>query len=48
MTAITLDETYHGQLEPDWWVGPFFMGVLVGAGVMIAIVTVIFAGKGIL
>ena len=47
MTSITLDETYSGQLQPDWWVGPFLLGVMVGVGIMVAVVTII-SNKGVL
>lgn len=48
MTAIALDDIYSGQLKPYWWVEPFLMGVMVGVGIMILIMTIIFSGKGIL
>lgn len=41
MTAITLDDTYSGQLVPKWWVTPFLVGVMVGAGIMILIMTIV-------
>lgn len=45
MTAITLDQDYSGQLQPDWWVTPFLLGVMVGAGVMILIMTIVMGGR---
>lgn len=45
MTAITLDQDYTGQLDPDWWVTPFFLGMLVGVGIMILIMTIVFGGR---
>lgn len=41
MTAIALDQDYAGQLKPNWWLEPFLMGVMVGIGIMVAVVTII-------
>lgn len=46
MTSVTLSTSeYVGEFKPDWWVTPFLTGVLVGAGIMILIMTIVFGGR---
>ena len=45
MTSITLTEEMQGNLEPQWWIPPFVIGVMVGAGLIIAAVTIMLGGR---
>ena len=44
MTTVTLDETYSGQLDPNWWITPFLLGVMVGVGIMVLVMTLAMEG----
>lgn len=45
MTAIALDDIYSGQLKPYWWLEPFLVGMMVGIGFMVLVVTIISNGR---
>ena len=40
MTTIALTEEMQGNLKPQWWLEPFLMGVMVGVGFMILVMTI--------